>query len=204
MKAFRADPPKGWSYTQTTTGEGRSTVERCDASKPEFARWKLLQKDGRAPTPEETGEYQEVRSRRSRGGTAPSLVEQFELTAAKVVDESPTQRTYRMPLRAAEAGDKTARYLEATVTLDLASSAIVAIQLKNREAFSPTLGVSISRMETTMTYAAPRGETPALPHSVTTQVRGRAFWFKSLDADMSVTYSDYERVLPRAATPANR
>lgn len=203
LKAFRADPPKGWSYTQTTTGEGRSTVERCDAGKPEFARWTLLEKDGRAPTAEETREYREMRSRRSRGGTAPSIVDRLDAAAAMLVDDADRTRRYRMPLQTAESGDRTARHLEATVTLDPASGAIVVIQLRNREAFSPTLGVTIQKMETTMTYAPPRADTPSLPQSVTTRVRGRAFWFKSLDADMDVTFSAYERVWARGESPGS-
>jgi hypothetical protein len=55
-------------------------------------------------------------------------------------------------------------------------------------------------MRTTMAYMPPSGDTPALPMSVTTRVRGRAFLFKSLDADMTVTYSDYDFPYTRPAT----
>src|SRR3954470_14758488 len=52
LKNFRSDPLPGWSYTMTTAGEGKSLVERCNAARPEFDRWSLLLKDGRAPTPD--------------------------------------------------------------------------------------------------------------------------------------------------------
>ena len=42
LEHFRSDPPPGWSYTQTTSGEGRSMVERCDAARPEFDRWRWV------------------------------------------------------------------------------------------------------------------------------------------------------------------
>ena len=58
--------PRGWSFTQTTAAEGKSTVERCDAAKTEFDRWALVAKDGRDPTPAERKEYAEARSRRCR------------------------------------------------------------------------------------------------------------------------------------------
>src|SRR5262245_20127063 len=51
LETFRSDPPRGWSFTQTTRAEGKSTVERYDAAKPEFDRWSLVKKDDRAPTP---------------------------------------------------------------------------------------------------------------------------------------------------------
>ena len=63
---FRAEAPADWSFTTTTAGEGKSTVERCDATKAEFERWSLIQQDGRAPTADETRRYLEGRSRRSR------------------------------------------------------------------------------------------------------------------------------------------
>ncbi len=46
-------------------------------------------------------------------------------------------------------------------------------------------------MNTVMTYHLPAGDRPSLPQKVSTRVRGRAFLFKSLDADMAVTFSDY-------------
>ena len=45
LKTFRTEGPKGWSFTQTTRGEGHSRVERYDAAQPEFDRWTLLQED---------------------------------------------------------------------------------------------------------------------------------------------------------------
>ena len=59
--------------------------------------------------------------------------------------------------------------------------------------FSPTIGVRIARLSTTMTYGLPAGETPTLPQKVVTHVRGTAFWLKSLDADMTVTFSEYAK-----------
>jgi hypothetical protein len=43
-----------------------------------------------------------------------------------------------------------------------------------------------------MDYSLPTADRPSLLLSVTLKVRGRAFWFKSLDQDMTVTYSDHE------------
>ena len=71
IKPFRTEGPKGWSFPQTTRGEGHSRVERYDATQPEFNRWTLLQQDDRAPTADELRDYREKLSRRSRGGTAP-------------------------------------------------------------------------------------------------------------------------------------
>jgi hypothetical protein len=193
LETFRSDPPRGWSFTQTTTASGKSTIERYDAAKPEFDRWSLLQKDGRAPTATEIKEYAEARSRRSRTGTAPSLVEQLVFDALETIGDSDERVTYRCPLRPGESRDQTAIYLRATLVVHKPSHTIESVELANVEPFKPTFGVKIGKLKTTMTYSQPAGETPSLPQKVTTQVRGTAFILKSLDADMTVIYSDYAK-----------
>ncbi len=197
LKNFRSDPPPGWSYTQTTTGEGRSTVERCDAAKPDFARWSLVQKDGRAPTPAELHDYADARSRRSRTGTAPRITEQLLLETLDVIGDTPERATYRCHLRRGENRDNTAEHLRATIVLHKASGAIESITLANTEPFRPSFGVSIAEMKTEMIYSTAAAGMPSLPQRVATHVRGTVFWFKSLDAEMSVVFSDYERATKR-------
>jgi hypothetical protein len=194
LKTFRSDPPRGWSFTQTTRAEGKSTVEQYNAAKPEFDRWSLVQKDGRAPTPRELQEYGEGRSRRSRMGTAPSLVDQLFLDGLETVNDTPEHVTYRCPIRPGESRDKTALFLRATIVVHKASRTIESVELANIETFNPTFGVKIIELKTLMTYSLPAGDGPSLPQAVATQVRGTAFVFKSLDADMTVTFSDYVKV----------
>lgn len=191
LKHFRTDAPHGWSFTQTTAAEGKSTVERCDAAKPEFDRWSLLRKDGHAPSAEETKDYAEARSRRSRGGTAPKLIEQLNLATLEVVSETAERTTYRCGLKPGDSGDTVAGFLRATIVLHKPTRCIESLELGSTGGFSPTFGVKIAEMNTVMTYHLPAGDRPSLPQKVSTRVRGRAFLFKSLDADMAVTFSDY-------------
>jgi hypothetical protein len=190
---FRADPPPGWSFTQTTTGEGHSMVERSDATRPEFARWTLLQRDGRAPTEEELKTYAEGRSRRSRTGTAPSLTDQLDLESAEIVADDPERVTCRFRLRPGEDRDRTSAFLRATVVIHKATRAFESIELANAEEFSPTFGVRIGEMNTRMIYSLPDANKPSLIQRVETRMRGTAFWFKSLDAKMTVIFSDYAK-----------
>lgn len=193
LKNFRSDPPRGWSFTQTTSAAGKSTVERSDAAKPEFERWSLMQKDGRAPTAAELKDYGEGRSRRSRTGTAPNITEQFDFNSLETVSEAPDRVTYRCRLRPGESRDRTAPSLRATIEVHKPTHTIAAIELGSVSSFSPTFGVKIAELKTRLTYTLPAGETPSLPEKVTTHVRGRAFAFKSLDADMIVAFSDYAK-----------
>jgi hypothetical protein len=194
LKDFHSEPPRGWSFTQTTVAEGKSTVERCNAARPEFDRWTLVQKDGRTPTTDELKDYYEGRSRRSRTGTAPKLAEQLDLASVETVAQTSERATYRCRLRPGESRDQTAPHLRATIVLHRPTRTIESIELANAEPFAPTLGVKIAELKTMMTYTLPVGDRPSLPQKVTTRIRGRAFIFKSLDGDMTVTFSDYAKV----------
>jgi len=189
-ESFQTQNPKGWSFTQTTSAEARTLVERYDAAQPEFSRWALIAENGRAPTEEEARTYREKFTRRSRGGTAPAIASQLELATAELVSEDATQAVYRFRLKVEDEDDKTANFLRATVTFHKATRSITCFELANVEAFAPVFGVKIRELRTAIHYHLPTADRPALLDRVTTRTRGRAF-FKSLDADMLVTYTDY-------------
>lgn len=201
LQNFRAEAPRTWSYTQTTVSAGRSTVEFCDATKPEFDRWSLQRKDGRPPTDAETREYFEIRSRRSRGGTAPKLVEQLDLSTVVTLASDDVRTTFRCRLLPGEASDRTANFLRATLVLHRPTATVESLELRNTEPFNPTFGIQIREMHTRLTYSLPVGDVPSLPQKVETLVRGTAYWFKSLDAEMTITFHDYERAAKRSPAP---
>lgn len=192
IKTFRTEGPKGWSFTQTTRGDGRSRVERYDAAQPEFNRWTLLQQDYRVPTADELRYYRELLSRRSRGGTAPRLTDQLDLTTLVLENDSVERATLRARLKPGEEGDATGEHMAATIILHKPSHTIESFQLAADAPFSPTFGVKITAMKTLMTYSLPDETRPSLLQTSVTHLRGQAFFFKSLDADMTVTFTDYE------------
>lgn len=193
LKTFRTDAPRGWSFTQTTAGDGHSRVERYDAARPEFDRWTLLNQDGRPPSADEQLDYKQKLVRRSSNSTAPLITEQLDLTQPETVADGPDRATYRCRLKAGEAGDKTAEFLRVTLVVHKPTLTVASLEISNLGEFSPTFGVTIAAMKTVMTYSLPTGDTPSLPQQVTTHLRGRAFYFKSLDADMTVAYADYAK-----------
>ncbi|MBX3749478.1 MAG: hypothetical protein KF897_05265 [Opitutaceae bacterium] len=189
-ESFQTQNPKGWSFTQTTSAEGRTLVERYDAAQPEFSRWTLIEENGRAPTEEEARTYREKFTRRSRGGSAPAIASQLELPTAELVSEDAAQAVYRFRLKVEDEDDKTANFLRANVTFHKATHSITCFELASVEVFAPVFGVKIRELRTAIHYHLPTADRPALLDKVTTRTRGRAF-FKSLDADMLVTYTDY-------------
>ncbi len=191
---FRSEVPKGWSYVQATSAEGHSSVERHDGARPEFDRWSLVRKDDREPTERERREYLETRSRRSRAGTAPRLADQIDAASAELLQEDPARSTFLCRLRPGDAGDRTAAFLRARIVVHRASRSIETLELRNTGTFHPAFGIKIEEMLTRLTFSLPAGDIPSLPLSVETRLRGTAFWFKSLDAAMTIRFSDYSRV----------
>lgn len=198
---FHAENPRGWSFVQTTTAADQTLVERYDAARPEFNRWSLVAKDGRAPTENESNTYAETRSRRSRGGTAPNIAGQLDLTTAEPVSVGDEESIYRFRLKRTASGDKTADNLRATVTFHHPTGAIRCFALTSIQPFSPVLGVKIVEMHTSISYHLPTEDRPALLDKISTRTRGRAY-FRSLDADMLVTFSEYTLARRTASSAA--
>ena len=193
LKTFRTDAPRGWSFTQTTRAQGQSRVEHFDAARPEFDRWTLLKQDGRTPTNEEQNDYKQKLTRRSSNRTAPLLTEQLDLSHSETVSETLGRATYRCRLKPGEAGDKTAAFLRVTLVVDKPTQSIESLEIASTGEFSPTFGVKIVEMKTVMTYSLPSANSPSLPLTVATHLRGRAFLVKSLDAEMTVVFADYAK-----------
>ncbi|MBC7367586.1 MAG: hypothetical protein H7343_12395 [Undibacterium sp.] len=192
LQAFRTEGPKGWSFTQTTSAEGRQLVEHYDAGQPEFRRWTLITQDSQPPSALDTKNYREKFTRQSRGGDGPRLNQQIDLATLTTLADTPDQTTFTARLKTPENGDRTAAFLRAIFVWNKGSQTIKSFTIESIESFSPTLGVKIAEMRTTMTYSRPSADRPSLLENVTTRLRGRAFWLKSLDADMIVEYSDYK------------
>ncbi len=197
LQTFRTDGPRGWSFTQTTESGDQRRVERFDPAQPEFTRWSLLELDGRAPTTDELHDYRQKVTRRSSANNAPHLTNQFDLSTLELVTTSVDRTTWRCRLKPSESGDATAEHLTATLTFHSPTQTIESVEIASTEPFAPTLGVKITELKTTLTYSLPTDDRPSLLLKSTTRLRGRAFLLKSLDADMSVTFTDHQKATRR-------
>ena len=204
LRTFRAEGAKGWAFTQATTASGgKSLVEEFDPSKPELVRWNLIQKDGKAPTPDELQEYKEKQTRRSGGDTAPDVTKQLDFDSAEKVHEDGERISYRFKLNPGAKDDATAAHLRSTFTFHKPTATVEKVELANLEPFSPMMTVKIKEVRTVMHYSLPSGDTPSLLQLITVRVRGRAMLVKSLDEDMEVRYSNHRYTLKRPSpTPA--
>lgn len=191
LKEFRAEGPKGWGFTQTTTAGERSRIERFDPLGKNSLQWKLIEQDGQPPATEDIQKYGELKTRRSSHETAPNVKDQIIPGTCETLADTPERGVYRFQLKPGDSDDSSARFMRATFTLHRASGTIEQVELASTGPFSPVFLVKIQEARTVMTYSLPVGDTPALLRKVAVRIRGRAMFFRSLDQDMTVVYSDY-------------
>ena len=191
LKDFRTEGPRGWGFTQTSTASDHSRVERFNPTGRDSMQWALVQQDGRAPTEEEAGKYKELKARRSSNENAPNVKDQIDPDSSEVVAESAEVGVYRFRLKTSDKDDQSAAFMRVTYTLHRPTQTIAKVELASTEPFSPVFMVKIAEARTVMTYTLPEAGRPSLLQDVAVKIRGRAMWLKSLDEDMTVTYSDY-------------
>lgn len=191
LKDFRAEGPKGWAFTQTTVSGQHSREERFNPLGKNFLQWTLVKQDGRTPTAEETQKYNELKTRRSSNESAPSVKDQILPDTCEVVSETPERGVYRFSLKPGAEDDSSAQFMRATFTLHRPTASIEQVELASTGPFSPVLMVKVQEARTVMIYSLPAADLPSFLREVTVKIRGRAMWFRSLDQDMTVTYSDH-------------
>ncbi len=191
LKDFRSEGAKGWAFTQTTTSGDHGRIERFNPLGKNFLQWTLVQQDGRTPTADEVQKYNEHKTRRSSGENAPNVKDQIVPGTCEVLEETPERGVYRFQLKPGDKDDKSAEFMRVTFTLHRPTATIEKVELASTEPFSPVFMVKIQEARTVMTYFLPEGGRPTLLKEVSVRIRGRAMWIKSLDQDMTVTYSDY-------------
>lgn len=191
LKDFHAEGPKGWAFTQTTVAGDRSRVEHFEPLGKHSLQWVLVKQDGRAPTADEIQKYNELKTRRSSNDTPPNVKDQIIPDSCEVLSETTERGVYRFQLKPGDSDDHSAQFMQATFTLHRPTATVEKIELASTGPFSPVMMVKVQEARTVMTYSLPDGETPTFLKEVTVRIRGRAMWFRSLDQDMTVTYSDY-------------
>ena len=191
LKDFRTEGPRGWSFTQTSTASDHSRVERFNPIGRDSLQWSLVQQDGRAPTEEELVKYKELKARRSSNENAPNVKDQLAPDSCEILSETAELGVYRFKLKTGDKDDQSAEFMRVTYTLHRPSRTIDQIELASTEPFSPVFLVKIQEARTVMTYTRPEADRPSLLKAVSVKIRGRAMWVRSLDQDMTVSYTDY-------------
>lgn len=206
LQAFRTEGPKGWAFTQTSHSPDRSRVETFDPLRPAHLQWTLVTENGETPSDRVLEAYRQQQTRRTGGRTAPNVKEQLIMASAELIAQDADREQWRFLLQPGADDDASAEHMATTITFHPATRTIERIELASFEPFSPMFGVNIESARTRIEYSLPVGEVPSLLQHIEVSVRGRAFYLKSLDSDMTVSYSDYNYrgrapVIPRSDSP---
>ncbi len=192
LEGFRTEGPKGWAFTQTSHSTDRSRVESFDPLAASHLRWTLLTENGAVPSAKATESYRQQQTRRTGGQTAPNVKEQLILESAELLEAAYDREVWQFQLRPGASDDSSAEHMHSTITFHPPSRTIERIELASFESFSPVFGVTVESARTDIHYSLPNNDAPSLLQEIKVSIRGRAFYFKSLDSDMTVSYSDYE------------
>lgn len=194
LSRFTSDAPKGWAYTLTTTKDGQTSVERYDPAQPVGSQWTLLQRDGRAPTPEESRRYTQYKTSTTQGSTRSATFEKGDIDfgTLKLIREDAERAEFESRFR--EGDDKMLAHFVVTLTVAKQPAAIEKFALRLDSPFSPVIGVKMRELFVDMTFSPATALQPSLPLTSSSRFRGRLFFIKSIAEDLSITYSDYVRV----------
>ncbi|MEN9841132.1 MAG: hypothetical protein RL376_932, partial [Verrucomicrobiota bacterium] len=132
LDGFRAEGPKGWAFTQTTTGGGKDRVERFNPRQPGPTRWTLLSEKGSPATEEQKQRYRETRP---TFDASANLAGQLDRSRVEVVARDAERTTYQFQLVPQGEKDLTAIHMRARFTYEHDGKFFSRVELFNVESF---------------------------------------------------------------------
>jgi hypothetical protein len=191
-----------WSYTVTTSRHGKKTVERHDATKPEGSRWQLLLKSGETPTADEIAEYlsakrdqaEQKKRRRGKNRGEREISALVDASSVELLVEDDARATYSFRMKVEDKEDrKLAEHVRCTLVVDKALPHVERLEMLSTDEIKPAIGVKISRFHVLMRFDRDEVTGTVLPRRLLTTIKGRAFFVKSLDENIVVSFADYEK-----------
>ena len=200
LSHFISDAPKGWAYTLTTTKDGDTSIERYDPGQPIGAQWTLLQRNGRPPTDNERQRYIQYKTGTTQGTTRAATFEKNDIDfgTLRLVREDAARAEFESRFR--EGDNKMLAHFVVNLTFSKSPAVLEKFALRLGAPFSPVIGVRMKELFVDMTFSPATVDRPSLPLTSTSRFHGRFMLVKSIDEEISISYSDYSRV-PTAAAP---
>ncbi len=190
LAVYRAGGPKGWAFTQTTSGPKMNLVERFDPRVRGADRWTLLSKDGATPSEDDYRSYRETSAAKTDSDTASSVRDQLNLATCTLAASDEGTSTFHFALNPSSKKDTAAEHMRAAFTLDRPTGVIVRVELFTFEPLSPVLSLKIDEARTVMSYTLPADGRPSLLSEISMKLRGRRLWVRPFTEDMTMRYTD--------------
>jgi hypothetical protein len=206
LETMEQSDQEGYAFRMSKAEAGSTEVGFFDPAKPEGQTWRLLQKDGRAPSAKELEEFRKERSERekkraeqkkeskAKGKGDKELREMIALGSLQLISETAERASYHFRMSADdEDAKKFADSVRGTLVVSKVSPHVESLDLASTGEIKPMTGVKIAEFRLTLTFFPPDAYGQALPASVHSVVKGRAMLVKKLDQDATITFSDYAR-----------
>lgn len=200
---------KDWAYTRTTVSPKVRIVERYDPKKPEAKQWILSSIDNREPTATEQEEYHQKRMKalqRDRetkkdkndeqaGTMSLDLNSMIKPGSLRMMTEDPTTIVYAFRPQSEKDDDKVMmENLSGLLHINTEKPEgfyIEELTLSSEKPFSPAFSVKVTLFSTRMTFRPIEPNGPFFPAEITTRFQGKAFYFKTIDEQITMVFSDF-------------
>lgn len=208
LETMERSDQEGYAYRMTKTDGDGTLVAAFDPAKPQGQTWKLLLQNGKAPTEKELETFRKERAERDKQRAEElkkskekagkkgdqSLREMISPESVQLISETADRASFRFKMRADDDDAKVfADAVRGTLVISKAAPHVESLDLASTGEIKPITGVKISEFRLTLSFLPPDSQGQALPSSVHSVVKGRAMLVKKLDADATITFSDYER-----------
>ena len=196
LAGFTTDAPAGWAYTLTTRRGGEISVERYDPSAADGRRWTLLQHNGKSATPEEIDRYSRYRvTTNAMSPRATFRRGDINTSSLTLIGRTAEEEQYTCTFRS-DVDDPLLNRLELRLWIAVQPTRITRYSLHLLTPYSPILGMKVENLEVTVTLSPPGSDRSPLPLTSHSIFHGRFLLLKSVDEEVEVSYSAFERRSP--------
>ncbi|MDJ0939084.1 MAG: hypothetical protein QNJ00_04930 [Woeseiaceae bacterium] len=184
-----------WAYTEISTEEEQTFTGRYD---PRLEpAWTLISVDGREPSEPEREEYAVRKVRDKRGGGEDDDGENMIRPGTlELLEETDTYWLFAFqPLDEDEEDDaarKFMKHVDGTLKIIKDGHYVEYMDLRNKKAIRPIIGVKISAFNTRLTFGPATEGGPIVPKSIDVRVKGGAFLAVKFDTSERVRFTAWE------------
>jgi hypothetical protein len=208
LETMERSDQEGYAFRMAKTDKGSTEIATFDPSKPAGQTWKLLQKDGKAPSAKESEEFRKERAKREKDRTEEEkkekskkgdkrdqeLREMIAPDSLQLISETAERASYRFRMRIDDEDAKPfADAIRGTLVISKAAPHVESLDLASTGEIKAMTGVKISEFHLTLTFFPPDAHGQSLPATIRSVVKGRAMLVKKIDQDMTVGFSEYAR-----------
>jgi hypothetical protein len=198
LAASKAVDLRRWAYTVTTVVDGRKSIEHHNPAAARGSRWQLALKDDQKPSAQDLQKYAEKRRRPGSDPRQPEVHDLIDAKSLQVLSNDATRVTCSFRLKVSDPDSQSMmEKLHGTLVARKDPPALEMVEIVNTGRLSKQPVFSLSEFKARLEFQPGPDGSQLLPGSLHFRLRGRALLLKSLNKDISTTFSDFRAPPPR-------